>query len=409
MLLMSFGIYVHIPYCIQRCTYCDFATYEQFKILPPEQYVELLFEEIRQKKNYFADRQFNGSQKTNQKTLDTLYFGGGTPSLIPAELIVAIIQELAKHGFTTGPQTEITLEINPATVSESKLAMYLNAGVNRFSVGAQTFDDRLLKMVHREHSAQQTLDTLALLRRHNLNFSFDILFALPSQTLEGLRRDVDIAIEQGAKHISPYCLTVPEGHPLSKGRPLEEDQIGMFEVIAEKLTARGFHQYEISNFSLPGFESRHNVLYWADQEYWGLGLSAHSYSKSSAWGTRFWNLSNINEYEKQILSFTGQTFKDPLDHLPEPQREGLLKHQSLTDFCHTSLRMSHGLSEETLAAKFSPETADKVLKILRRLKDHSWISRTDLGNWCLTPEGVLLSNQIFGQLTFLAEDLAAEI
>lgn len=398
---MSFGIYVHIPYCIQRCTYCDFATYEQFKILPPDQYVELLFEEIRQKKNYFAARQFQFSQKN----IDTLYFGGGTPSLIPAELIVAIIHELAKHGFTTGPETEITLEINPATVSGKKLETYLNAGVNRFSVGAQTFDDRLLKMVHREHSAQQTLETLALLRKHKLNFSFDILFALPSQTLEGLQRDVEIALEQGATHISPYCLTVPEAHPLSKGRPLEEDQVGMFEVIAEKLTANGFHQYEISNFSLPGFESRHNILYWADEEYWGLGLSAHSYGKTfgeaAPWGVRFWNHANITEYEKQIRDCAGKTFDRPAGHLPDGQLETLLKNQSLTDFCHTSLRRSIGLSDLQLEQKFSAETAQKVRKILQRLTAHNWVSLNDKGHWCLTNEGLLISNQIFAQLTFL--------
>ncbi|MBS1969036.1 MAG: radical SAM family heme chaperone HemW [Bdellovibrionales bacterium] len=391
---MSFGIYVHIPYCIQRCTYCDFATYEQFKILPPQKYVELLFEEIRQKKAYYPAR-----------PLDTLYFGGGTPSLIPSELIVAIIQELAKHGFTTGPQTEITIEINPATVDEKKLAMYLSAGVNRFSVGAQTFDDRLLKMVHREHNAQQTLDTLALLRKHNLNFSFDILFALPSQTVEGLQRDVDIAIEQGAKHISPYCLTVPEGHPLSKGRPIEDDQVSMFEIISERLQSRGFHQYEISNFSLPGYESRHNVLYWADEEYWGLGLSAHSYSKNAPWGLRYWNLSNINEYEKQILSQTGKAFTSPDSQLPDTQYERLDKHQSLTDFCHTSLRMLSGLDPVKLTTKFSTETADKVLKILRRLQTHNWLQINDNGHWSLTKEGVLISNQIFAQLTFLEDEI----
>jgi len=391
---MSFGIYVHIPYCIQRCTYCDFATYEQFKILPPPKYIELLFEEIRQKKAYFPPR-----------PLDTLYFGGGTPSLIPSELIVATIQELAKHGFTTGPETEITIEINPATVDEKKLAMYLSAGVNRFSVGAQTFDDRLLKMVHREHDAQQTLDTLALLRRYGLNFSFDVLFALPSQTLEGLKRDVDIALQQGAKHISPYCLTVPEGHPLAKGRPIEEDQVAMFEVIAGQLQAEGFHQYEISNFSLPGFESRHNILYWSDEEYWGLGLSAHSYKKSSPWGQRFWNLSNINEYEKQIRSAAGQSFCDPASHLPEGQYEILDKHQSLTDFCHTSLRMLTGLSPEELSIKFSAVTAEKVLTILRRLQGHNWVQVNDNGHWSLTKEGVLISNQIFAQLTFLEGEI----
>lgn len=390
---MAFGVYVHIPYCIQRCTYCDFATYEQNKILPPDQYVELLFKEIRQKHRYYKPQR-----------LDTIYFGGGTPSLIPAPLIVAIIKELGSYGYTTGPETEITIEINPATVSEDKLKMYLDHGVNRFSVGAQTFDDRLLKMVHREHSAKQTLETLDLLRAHNLNFSFDILFALPSQTVAGLKNDVKIAVEQGAKHISPYCLTVPDGHPLSKGRPLEEEQVEMFDIIADELTARGFQQYEISNFALPGFESRHNLLYWVDEPYWGLGLSAHSYSKSSPWGTRFWNINSIHEYQKQILQFEGQQFDSVDSHLPAAQYETLEMHQALTDFCHTSMRLMRGLSTERLQEKFPAPIAQKVEEILARLAQKTWV-HYDNGHWSLTREGLVLSNKVFQELTFLAEDL----
>lgn len=390
---MAFGVYVHIPYCIQRCTYCDFATYEQSKILPPDQYVELLFKEIRQKHRYYPPQ-----------SLDTIYFGGGTPSLIPAHLIVAIIKELGRFGFTTRPDTEITIEINPATINKEKLKIYLENGVNRFSVGAQTFDDRLLKMVHREHSAKQTLETLDLLREHNLNFSFDILFALPSQTVEGLKNDVKIAIEQGAKHISPYCLTVPDGHPLSKGRPLEEEQVEMFDIIASELTAKGFQQYEISNFALPGFESRHNMLYWVDEPYWSLGLSSHSYSKESAWGTRYWNINNINDYQKQILAFDGQEFASPAKHLPENQFEILEMHQALTDFCHTSMRLMRGLNVAQLQSKFPQKVTDKVLSILARLQEKSWV-KNDSGHWCLTREGLVLSNRVFQELTFLSEDV----
>lgn len=389
---MAFGVYVHIPYCIQRCTYCDFATYEQSKILPPDQYVELLFKEIRQKHRYYTPQ-----------SLDTLYFGGGTPSLIPAHLIVSIIKELGRFGYITRPDTEITIEINPATINEEKLKIYLDHGINRFSVGAQTFDDRLLKMVHREHSAKQTLETLDLLRSYNLNFSFDILFALPSQTIEGLTNDVKIAIQQGAKHLSPYCLTVPDGHPLSKGRPLDEQQVEMFDVISDKLTTAGFQQYEISNFALPGYESRHNLLYWIDEPYWGLGLSAHSYAKSSPWGTRYWNLNSIGDYQRQILGFGDQEFNGPSQQLPAAQYEILEMHQSLTDFCHTSMRLMRGLSSHQLASKF-PTMKDKVEKLLHGLQEKSWVMKTD-DHWALTAQGLILSNKVFQELTFLAEDI----
>ena len=386
---MAFGVYVHIPYCIQRCTYCDFATYEQSKILPPDQYVQLLFEEIRQKHQYYQPQK-----------LDTLYFGGGTPSLIPAHLIVAVIKELGRYGYTTGPETEITIEINPATVDKDKLKMYIDHGVTRFSVGAQTFDDRLLKMVHREHSAKQTLETLDLLRAHNLNFSFDILFALPSQTFEGLKNDVRIAVEQGAKHISPYCLTVPEGHPLSKGRPLEDEQVDMFDFIANELSGHGFQQYEISNFALPGYESKHNMLYWIDEPYWGLGLSAHSYSKESKWGTRYWNINSIGEYQKQILKHQGQMFTSPSAHLPAEQFERLEKHQALTDFCHTSMRLMRGLNEKDLQEKFSSDIYHQVSSIMTKLINNGWVKNSQ-GYWSLTPEGIVISNKVFQELTFL--------
>lgn len=348
----QFGIYIHIPYCIQRCSYCDFATYVQSEILAPAKYVELVKREIPLRKHYF------GFNNETVKNLSTLYFGGGTPSLIDSQLIVDLITELNKHGFVTRPDTEITLEINPATVDERKLEHYLSAGVNRFSVGAQTFHDRLLKMVKREHNSKQTLQTLDLLKKYKLNFSFDLLFALPTQTLEELKSDVDTAVEIGSKHISPYCLTVPESHPLSKNRPLDDEQLEMFNIIHQRLTAKNFNRYEISNYSLPGYESRHNQLYWQDQPYWGLGLSAHSYSKTTKYGHRFWNPNNINIYETQI--------QQNLSELSAEQIEILNQHQALTDFCHTSLRIAEGISLSQLTEKFDSKIANRVLEIAKK-------------------------------------------
>lgn len=377
------GVYIHIPYCLQRCTYCDFATYVHSEIMPPEKYVELVKKEISLRKNIFSEK-FHG------KTLSTIYFGGGTPSLIPAELIISLISELSKHGFTTGPETEITIEINPATVDPRKLDQYLSAGVNRFSVGAQTFHDRLLKSVNREHNAQQTLETLELLRKNNLNFSFDLLFALPSQTLKELESDVETAVQLGSSHISPYCLTVPEGHPLSKNRPLEDEQIEMFNIIHNKLTEKNFLRYEISNYSLPKKESRHNLLYWKDKPYWGLGLSAHSYSQNTTWGERFWNASNINIYENEILS--------GLEKPKQDQIEILEKNQALTDYCHTSLRLQEGLSIEAFIKKFG--AADNIHEIAKGLIQHNLLQMKN-DAYQLTDAGILISNQVFEKFTFL--------
>ncbi len=394
---MGLGVYFHIPYCLQRCTYCDFATYVHTEIKPPEFYVEVVKKEISLRHHLF--------EAFKNTPLKTIYFGGGTPSLIPAESIVNLIAELSKFGYQTGPNTEITIEINPATIDERKLEIYLSAGVNRFSVGAQTFSDRLLKMVHREHNSRQTKETLALLRKYKLNFSFDLLFALPSQTLAELQNDVDIAVDLGSKHISPYCLTVPEGHPLSKNRPVETEQVEMFDVIYRKLTDQNFSRYEISNYALPGFESEHNLLYWTDRNYWGLGLSAHSYMKDtltgSNWGSRFWNPNNFDIYTQEIESATSAL---KVTDLPSSNTELLLKNQSLTDFCHTALRLSQGLSGADVQNKFGSHAKELVDKIAQPLIAHKVIVQAE-NAYKLTDNGILVSNQVFEKFTFLKNDL----
>lgn len=389
---MKFGLYVHIPYCLQRCTYCDFATYEQSQILPSAQYIELLKKEIQTK-----------AQAIGPQQLTTLYFGGGTPSLLPSEQILAVIAELAKHGFTRGPDTEVTIEINPATVDPKKLDHYLEMGINRFSVGAQTFDNPLLKSVHREHNADQTRQTLSLLKSRGLNYSFDLLFALPGQTLDMLKKDLDEVALFDPAHVSPYCLTVPEGHVLSKGRPLEDVQLEMFELIRKRLTELGYVRYEISNFAKPGFESKHNSLYWQDEAYWGIGLSAHSYlPKRSAFGTRFWNPNSIKSYANLINSIHSVA-TDACSYLAEDQFENLAAHQSLTDFCHISLRRKEGLDLRKVETKFGRAGLRLVTGPLKNLQqDQLLMNDADKPEvFCLTEQGLLLSNQVFAQLTFL--------
>ena len=177
-------------------------------------------------------------------------------------------------------------------------------------------------------------------------------------------------------------------------------------MIAGALVASGFAQYEISNFSLPGFESRHNQLYWNDSEYWGLGLSAHSYSRRTNWGTRFWNLNSIHEYEKQIRSQEGQKFKDLPQGLEFSQFEILEVYQSLTDFCHTFLRTSEGLNENLLRKKFSTSLVRQVQERLFPLVKKGLV-KTQPQGWALTTEGKLLSNQVFLDLTFVASEITA--
>lgn len=388
----SFGIYVHIPYCIQRCTYCDFATYEQTKILPPTDYTQLLIREIELKKSIFLrGKEF--------QPIDTLYFGGGTPSLFAIKDIVQIIDTLASVGYPLSPDAELTMELNPGTVNEDKLNEYLNLGFNRFSVGAQTFNQAHLKRVHREHSVGDTLKSLELLQKYKLNYNFDLLFGMPHQTTDELDHDLCQALEIQPPHISPYYLTVPEGHPLSKNRPMEDDQMIMFERIETRLSQNGYHRYEISNYARPGYESKHNYLYWSDQDYWGIGLSSHSYLRSSAeapWGYRFWNPNNIKIYQQEINDL--QPIALPTQ-LTDIYFETLKETQSLTDFCHTSLRRAKGLIINDLKAKFSATSVASAHKELNGLKERGLVQTTELG-FTLTSKGKLISNWVFEKLTF---------
>lgn len=390
---MSFGVYIHIPYCIQRCTYCDFATYERTKILPEADYIQVLKNEIMSRRQIFS----------HHDTVDTIYFGGGTPSLLPASLISEILSTLNNAGLRQRSGTEITIEVNPATVDDVKLKTYKDLGVNRLSVGAQTFDDALLKMVHREHTAAQTLQTFELIKKHGFQFNFDLLFALPHQTLTGFQKDVDKALEISPEHLSPYCLTVPSHHLLSQNRPMDEVQIEMFEYLHQKLTDAGYDQYEISNYARPGFESRHNLLYWTNQDYWGVGLSAHSYLKQNKqfpWGVRFWNPKGIQDYTPwaQSLSQAHQ----PFAHEEKDRFEKLHPWESLTDFCHVSLRLLTGLEKQKIFNQFGADAARLISERLSHPSMNALITTSAVG-WRLTRQGVHLSNKVFEQI-FVSED-----
>ncbi len=356
--------------------------------MPPSQYTELVLQEMHAKHSFYSPRK-----------IDTVYFGGGTPSLVEPENILQLLLELEKLSFVRGPDTEATIEINPATLSRVKMEAYLSMGINRFSVGAQTFDDNLLKKVNREHSAQQTVETLEFLASYKVNYSFDLLFALPGQTLDGLKRDLEKVVQFSPNHVSPYCLTVPEGNPLFKNRPPDDRQVEMFHLIENTLKNNGYLQYEISNFCKPGHESKHNTLYWSDQEWWGLGLSAHSYSKSTPWGIRFWNPRSIKQYEQHVLETS--VLKSPLS-LPEAYFENLEMNQALTDFCHTSLRMLAGLNMNHLEKKFGQQASEKVRSISIPFLNRELLEATAEG-FRLTSKGILLSNQVFLGFTFLKD------
>ena len=396
---MSFGLYFHIPYCVQRCSYCDFTTFEQSSIEPMETYVA----KVRNEVSHVAFL-------SPIKEVDTIYFGGGTPSLLPTNLIVSLLDSIANAGnLDIKTDCEITLEINPATLDEKKLDLYLEAGFNRFSVGAQTFNDPLLKAAGRIHSAEDTRQTLKLLESKKVEYTFDLLFALPNQTIEMVKEDLEEALTFQINHLSAYCLTVPKNHKMNQNRASDEKQVQMLSLVSETLAKNGLAKYEISNFARPGFESKHNSLYWADQPYIGFGLSAHSYlpnTPSAPWGVRFWNPTSFSEYDHYLNQLKTLTLESVESRFHEPFNnfEILSKNEALTDFCHTSFRTTKGLQKKDLFDKFSYKIAPILTHRLNQLIRTNLIYETD-ESWALTPQGTGLSNQVFSTLTFLKSDL----
>jgi len=386
---MSLACYIHIPYCIQKCLYCDFTTFTKDKLPLPEVYTSWVKQEIKFR-----------HQGLKAKNISSIYFGGGTPSIIPAKEIVSLIKYLNKY-FLFDPDIEISIEINPGTLTKSSLDIYKSGGVNRFSVGVQTFREDLLKLFNREHKAKHTKNTLSLLEKSNTIFSTDLLFALNHQSIKDLKKDIDTLLHYNPHHISTYYLTLPQKHILQKNRPEESVQVKMFEQIAFYLNEAHFTHYEISNFARNHHYSKHNLSYWSDKNYWGLGLSSHSFLKINNKRVRFWNPKSLSIYSKQVDK---KARLWPFSTLPKDQIEELSPHEAVSDFCHTALRTRWGIDQEKLQDTFGPKISKKVLSRLKKLREKKWIHKKG-SSWSLFPSSYLISNAVFREMTFLKEDL----
>src|ERR671924_899939 len=284
-----FSLYIHIPYCISKCPHCDFNSHVVAKI-PERAYIEALTREL----DHYA-----GQDAWRDRKIQSIFFGGGTPSTFHPQGIAKILSQVVAS-FDLLPDCEITLEANPGTVDRAHFVGYRACGVNRISLGVQSFQPRLLKFLGRAHSVDEAKLALGVVRAAGFdNFSLDLIYANPGQTLEELRTDLEIALSFGSPHLSAYNLTIEEGtpfhHEFRSGRmPLltEEEEIAMAELIEQKLRQAGLARYEISNYARPGFHARHNVNYWQDGDYLGLGAGAHSYKKTKTdgiYGQRWWN------------------------------------------------------------------------------------------------------------------------
>lgn len=368
------GLYVHIPFCSSRCSYCDFAT-GLYQSETAARYVSALVSEIRASTNVG-----NG--------VDTIYFGGGTPSLLSPAQLERILTAL-HTSFSVAPDTEITLEINPGSATPERLRAFKELGVNRASFGAQTFDDAELAKLGRSHTASDTLQTFAELRRAGFsNVSFDLIAGLPGQTLDRWQKNIAQALELGPEHLSFYLLEVHSGTPLAEHirrgiQPEPDDDLAavMYEWMLEQASQAGYQHYEISNLCRPGFHSRHNVKYWSGEPYYGFGCSAHSYDGA----TRRW--SNHREVLKYV-----ELIESGVSAVVDEQRLSPVDVRAEAVFL--GMRLMQGVDLRRYREAFGVDLRDEHGADLERFCK-AGLLEFDGDLVRLTRAGALLSNEVF--------------
>ncbi|MCM3904448.1 MAG: radical SAM family heme chaperone HemW [Pyrinomonadaceae bacterium] len=375
--MSSAGIYIHIPFCRSRCSYCDFAT-GIYEGTLAERYVQALVKEV-----------LNWQDIEHPAAIDTIYFGGGTPSLLSASQIEAILVAIHTRFVVTESDVEVTMEMNPGTVTPALLGEFQRLGINRASFGAQTFDDRELARLGRSHTAQDTRQTFRYLRDAGFsNVSFDLIAGLPGQTLDGWERNLDESLALRPEHLSFYLLEVHEGTPLAEHirrgmQPQPDDDLAaqMYELMLDRAGSAGYEHYEISNLCLPGFESRHNTKYWMGAPYYGFGCSAHSYDGN----LRRWS------NERDVARYVDLIQRDAS---PVVERIELSQHQARAEALFLGLRMMQGVDLRQHHLQFGADVRESHEAELARFSDAGLIEYDgDLIK--LTRSGTLLSNEVF--------------
>lgn len=388
---MSAGVYLHIPFCKSRCSYCDFATDVYRDAGAVERYVDALVREIEcgspgESNRIPSPANSIGLASLRDSAIDTIYFGGGTPSLLESRQVARILSAV-RDVFVVSADAEITMEMNPATVTPEKLEAFRVLGINRASFGVQTFNDRDLKLLARGHDANDARTTFRMLREAGFtNISFDLIAGLPGQTLDDWRRNLEEAVAMQPEHLSLYLLEIHEGTPLAEqvrsGRrtPIDDElAAAMYEFMLERLAHAGYEQYEISNFALPGFRSRHNTKYWRLDPVYGFGVSAHSFDGSE----RYANERDTADYVVQIESVESA----------EVMREEI---ESASEFIFLGLRLTEGISCSEYASRFSSKLESQFENELGDLLESGLIEHA--GNRIrLTRKGMLYSNEVFAR------------
>lgn len=367
------GIYVHIPFCKKKCYYCDFVSYSN-KETKIEEYIEAVKKEIE-------------SQKIKSE-ITTIYIGGGTPSFISSEYIKEIIDEIQKKNVSE--KAEITIEVNPGTVTIEKLKEYKDCGINRLSIGLQSTQDKLLKQIGRVHNFEQFLETYKMAREVGFeNINVDLMLGLPNQRIKDLKESLETVMELQPEHISVYSLIIEDGTPIAnkieKGElklPEEDAERNMYWYVKNTLELNGYKHYEISNFAKKGYESKHNINCWKQNEYIGIGVAAHSYRDV----VRYSNTENIGEYIRNVS-------KDNFERnriIHEIQKEDDIK----KEYMLLGLRQIDGVKISEFKEKFGGNPIYIFRNELKILTDEGLVIVDD-DNIKLTNKGIDLANWVW--------------
>lgn len=369
------GIYIHIPFCKQKCSYCDFhfsTTYQSYQ----NEMITTIVNEINIRKSYLANQ-----------TIETIYFGGGTPSLLSINELALILDSIYQN-YEVCQAPEITLEANPDDITKEKLSDWKNVGINRLSVGLQSFRSEDLKWMNRAHTALEALNCVQLAKNAGFdNISIDLIYGLPNLSDSEWLSAIQTVIDFDIQHVSAYCLTIEEKTALGKWVKTkkiipsnEDEQSEQFEILVSELEKNGIYQYEISNFSRPNFESKHNSSYWKGKHYLGIGPSAHSFNGTS----RSWNVSNNRNYLKNCND-KGNWFETEILSLTDQFNELLL----------IGLRTTEGLNINQLKKIQNPSTS--FWKTVEKMEKSAWLTISN-DQIVLTKSGRLKADHIASEL-----------
>ena len=372
---MQLGLYLHIPFCQQKCFYCDFPSYANKENLQ-EQYVTALCNEIALQGGLLST-----------ECVNTVYIGGGTPTALPIDLLIKVIEQV-QDSFLLIDDAEFTIEVNPGTVNEEELARLYQVGVNRISFGVQSFQDDLLKRIGRIHTAQMAKNIIQSAAKIGFkNISLDLIYGLPEQTLENVKNSIAEAAMLPINHISIYGLKVEEDTVFAKlaqqdklNLPSEDEEDAMYEFIMQELPRLGYERYEISNFAKRGFASRHNLKYWECLPYIGMGAAAHSFFG----GKRFYNETKLERYIQQI-----NTAGRAVVHEERLDCKALIE-----EFCFLGLRKQSGVNLQEFEQRFGLAMHELYGAKIARLKKQELLIERE-GRIFLSYRGMKYGNQVF--------------